>query len=57
MLKQHRKVGRENTEEGRKRGKLEINKKEETEIRKTEKPPQQKVVCVCVVGGVGIHSE
>ena len=53
MLKQHRKVGRENTEEGRKRGKLEINKKEETEIRKTEKPPQQKVVCVCVCGGGG----
>ena len=51
-------MGRENTEEGRKRGKLEINKKEETEIRKTEKPPQQKVVCVCVCGGgVGIHSE
>ena len=49
MLKQHHKVGRGKTEEGRKRGKLEINKKEETEIRKTEKPPQQKVV--------GIHSE
>lgn len=59
MLKQHRKVGREKTEEGRKRGKLEINKKEETEIRKNWTATTAKGG-VCVLwgwGGAGIHSE